>query len=37
MDAQELKTILSHGTPKVVVVGGGYVGLPFAVVAAHAR
>ena len=34
---QDLKTLLSHGTPKVVVVGGGYVGLPFAVVAAQAH
>jgi len=37
MDVTELKTLLTHGTPKVVVVGGGYVGLPFAVTAAQAH
>jgi UDP-N-acetyl-D-glucosamine dehydrogenase len=34
---QDLKLKLSHGTPRVVVVGGGYVGLPFAVTAAQAH
>lgn len=34
---QDLKRKLSHGVPHVVVVGGGYVGLPFAVTAARAH
>ncbi len=33
----ELVRKLSHGNPKVVIVGGGYVGLPMAVVAAQAH
>jgi UDP-N-acetyl-D-glucosamine dehydrogenase len=35
--AQELKMLLTHGTPRIVVVGGGYVGMPLAVVAAQAH
>lgn len=34
---QDFKRTLTHGAPHVVVVGGGYVGLPFAVTAARAH
>lgn len=33
----DFKMLLSHGTPRIVVVGGGYVGMPLAVVAANAH
>ena len=34
---RRLLRTLAHGNPKIVVVGGGYVGLPLAVVAAEAH
>jgi len=36
MGTDEFKELLSRGTPRVTVVGGGYVGLPLAVAAAQA-
>lgn len=35
--AANLGLLLTHGNPKVVVVGGGYVGIPIAVAAARAH
>jgi len=33
----ELEMLFAHGTPKIVIVGAGYVGLPMAIVAAQAH